>query len=119
MMKTQRPRSAPTTRPPGILVRFREVNAWNGVSRRLLKKMATRLNLTETDTIHMALADMARTMKLMPTGKVIVNPGLEDLKGMDFSGLRKVLEFALAADSITTPTEEPVKASRRSVRRRA
>ena len=102
MKPAKRPAPTASPRPPALLFRFRETDAWNGVTKRMLQNMATHMNLSETDTVHMALAAMARSLKLTPTAKVIVNPTVADLKGMDFSGLRRVV--ARAADYAQSET---------------
>lgn len=93
-MSAKHPSRKTAERPPALLVRFRETDAWNGVTKSLLQSMAAHMNLSETDTVHMALAAMARSLKLIPTAKVIVNPTVADLKGMDFSGLRRAVARA-------------------------
>ena len=43
-----------------LLVRFREKDSKDGVTRRTLKNVATALGLSETEAIHRALADYAQ-----------------------------------------------------------
>ena len=84
----------PRTRPAALLLRLRDRDAWNGVTRELLRKMAIQLNMTDTETVHMALANLARDMKLLKTSEVIVGPSARNLKGMDFNGLQQVVARA-------------------------
>lgn len=44
-----------------VLLRLRENDTSHGVTRTTLKRLATTLGLSETDAIHKALADAART----------------------------------------------------------
>ena len=46
--------------PPGILFRYRGEDSRHGVSRRTVAALVKRLGLTETQIIHVALADLAR-----------------------------------------------------------
>lgn len=116
MKPAKRPAPTASSRPPALLVRFRETDAWNGVTKRMLQNMAAHMNLSETDTVHMALAAMARSLKLIPTAKVIVNPTVADLKGMDFSGLRRVAALAgtikAAPQRSRAAAKRPVRSSR-------
>jgi hypothetical protein len=86
-------------RPAGILVRFRSENAWNEVSRDLLREMARRLNMTETATVHMALADRARALGLLPRRepKLIERP--EELEELDLSELKRFLRLGMQAEA--------------------
>ena len=84
----------PRQRPPALLLRLRERCDWNGVTRELLQQMADRLNLSDTETVHVALANLARDLELMPPSGVVINPTAAQVKGMDFSGLRRVAALA-------------------------
>jgi hypothetical protein len=44
-----------------VLLRLRETDTGNGVTRNTLKRLAKTLGVSETDAIHKALADSART----------------------------------------------------------
>jgi len=60
-MKTRRAaarRKAPSN--PGILLRYRDVDTAYGVSRKTAKRLADTLGLSETQVIHVALAQFAR-----------------------------------------------------------
>lgn len=109
-----KPRKSPAPQPsvPRIAhfhLRFRESDRCNGVTRTILQAMAKRLGLSQSDTVHMALADMARRLGLLATSKVIINPTTADLRGMDFSGLRQAAARAVAVDT-------PRKAIKRHIR---
>jgi len=49
-----------TASGPGILLRYRDVDSAYGVSRRTAKRLADTLGLSETQVIHVALAQFAR-----------------------------------------------------------
>ena len=60
-MKMRRVRARrKTTSGPGMLLRYRDVDTAYGVSRRTAKKLANTLGLSETQVIHVALAQFAR-----------------------------------------------------------
>ncbi|HKA41739.1 MAG TPA: hypothetical protein VKF40_07105 [Burkholderiales bacterium] len=60
-MKTRRSAARrKATSGPGILLRYRDVDTAYGVSRRTAKKLADTLGLSETQVIHVALAQFAR-----------------------------------------------------------
>jgi hypothetical protein len=87
------------SRPAGILLRFRSESAWNEVSRDLLREMARRLNMTETATVHIALADRARALGLIPRRepKIIERP--EELEELDLSELKHFLRLGMQAEA--------------------
>ncbi len=74
---------------------MRRKNSPNGITRTTLRELARRLNLTETDTIHMALADRARSVGLLPRREPKVVNGPADLAGFDLSELKRVLELGM------------------------
>lgn len=76
---------------------MRRKNTPTGITRTTLRELARRLNLTETDTIHMALADRARSVGLLPhrEPKLVTSPA--DLAGLDLSELKRVLELGMRA----------------------
>jgi hypothetical protein len=88
---------AASSRPPGILLRMRRKNTPTGITRTTLRELARRLNLTETDTIHMALADRARSVGLLPRREPTLVTGPADLAGLDLSELKRVLELGMRA----------------------
>lgn len=49
-----------STSSPGILLRYRESDTAYGVSRKTARKLADTLGLSETQVIHVALAQFAR-----------------------------------------------------------
>lgn len=51
-------RKQPT--PSGILLRYREKDTAYGVTRKTTAKLANTLGLTETQVVHVALANLAR-----------------------------------------------------------
>lgn len=60
-MKTRRSAVKRKTAPGlGILLRYRDIDTAYGVSRSTAKKLADTLGLTETQVIHVALAQFAR-----------------------------------------------------------
>jgi len=75
--------------------------------------MARRLNMNETDTVHMALADRARALGLLPRREPTLIESPEDLAGFDLSGLKRVLQLGLKAEA-----EDRAKAERAEPRAR-
>jgi hypothetical protein len=99
---------------------MRRKNSPNGITRTTLRELARRLNLTETDTIHMALADRARSVGLLPRREPTLITGPADLAGLDLSELRRVLELgmrAAAEDGLGAATSKPARAAKTRTRR--
>lgn len=114
--RSQPPRKprAKTPRPTGILVRLRSDDQFNSVSRETLREMARRLGMTETDTVHMALADAARRLGLRPQREPKFIQSAEELAEFDLSGLRRALLVGLRAEA-----EDRARAARRPGRDRS
>ena len=58
-----RKRAAATPKPPsgnGILFRYRDRDTANGVTRQTATRIAENLGLSETQVVHVALANLAR-----------------------------------------------------------
>lgn len=53
------------TKPAQLLLRLREKDSANGVSRRTIARLAEELDLSETQVIHVALRRLAR--EVLPT----------------------------------------------------
>jgi hypothetical protein len=79
---------------PGILLRYREVDSAYGVSRRTAKKLADTLGLSETQVIHVALAQFARQNlpQYEPDDGPLTQDQVEELRRLQPPGRMKAKE---------------------------
>lgn len=79
---------------PGILLRYRDVDSAYGVSRRTAKKLADTLGLSETQVIHVALAQFARQNlpQYEPDDGPLTQEQVEELRRLQPPGRMKARE---------------------------
>jgi hypothetical protein len=79
---------------PGILLRYRDVDTAYGVSRSTAKKLADTLGLSETQVIHVALAQFARQNlpQYEPDDGPLTPEQMEELRRLQPPGRMKAKE---------------------------
>jgi len=83
-----------TTSGAGILLRYRDVDTAYGVSRRTAKKLADTLGLSETQVIHVALAQFARQNlpQYEPDDGPLTSGQMEEIRRLQPPGRMKTKE---------------------------
>lgn len=79
---------------PGILLRYRETDTAYGVSRKTAMTLADTLGLSETQVIHVALAQFARQNlpQYEPDDGPLTPPQMEEIRRLQPPGRMKVKE---------------------------